>query len=46
MIIHVQIKKNNTSLREAQKALVYIKTTTKKRNVNPISSNKNKKQKI
>ena len=44
MIIHVQIKKNNT--REAQKALVYIKTTTKKRNINPKSSNKNKNKQI
>ena len=43
MIIHVQIKKNNT--REAQKALVYIKTT-KKRNINPKSSNKNKNKQI
>ena len=38
------IKKNNT--REAQKALVYIKTTTKKRNINPKSSNKNKNKQI
>ena len=44
MIIPVQIKKNNTT--EAQKALVYIKTTTKKRNINPKSNNKNKNKQI